>query len=268
MGQQAGPREPTPRAAGTEPGGDVARTRGLGERTLAERVREELIASQLRAHLPPATRRAVDLGCGAGRQGLRLAAAGVDDVVLVDADPTACRLASLVVGLQDADVASRLRVVQADVTEALRRLPAHHDVVCAHGLLPHEPDAEWLSEACASLLRRGGVVSLTFRNAEAMAVRPALDRRWHDATARMLGVPAVHRSGRELASHSLDEVTVATRRAGLEVVAWYGVQAFTAHLHDHADDDEVQAALALEHHASDTDPYRRIANELHVLARA
>ncbi len=85
-----------------DPGGgqaDLARllgaVAGRPGGALTREVRQELVARQLRRHLPPADRgrtvRAVDIGCGQGTQAIRLAAAGYQ---VTGVDPSAELLAA------------------------------------------------------------------------------------------------------------------------------------------------------------------------------
>ena len=85
-----------------------------------------------------------------------------------------------------------------------------------------EPLVDQLCRCAAA----GGVVSIMTGNAKAMAVRPALERRWDDALASfdarteigVLGVP-----GR---ADTVEELSELMRRGGVEPLRWYGVWLF------------------------------------------
>jgi hypothetical protein len=71
----------------------------------------------------------------------------------------------------------------------------------------------------------GGIVSVTTGNAKAMAVRPAMERRWEDALASFdateIGVLGVQ--GR---ADTVEELSEVMRRGNVEPVRWYGVWLF------------------------------------------
>jgi hypothetical protein len=110
-------------------------------------------------------------------------------------------------------------------------------------------------------------------NAKAMAVRPALERRWDDALAAfdsnvevgVLGVP-----GR---ADTVEEIGELLRNGGVQPLQWYGVWLFVDWLEfagaelDPADDEQVAATAAVELEASRRDPYRQLSRVFHLLGR-
>jgi hypothetical protein len=110
-------------------------------------------------------------------------------------------------------------------------------------------------------------------NARAMAVRPALERRWDDALAAfdarrevgVLGVP-----GR---ADTVDELTELMRGRGVGALRWYGVWLFVDWLEfsgaelDPTDSKQVAATAAVELEASRRDPYRQLSRVFHLVGR-
>jgi hypothetical protein len=132
-----------------------------------------------------------------------------------------------------------------------------------------EPVVEQLCRCVAV----GGVVSIMTGNARAMAVRPALERRWDDALASfdarteigVLGVP-----GR---ADTVEELSELMRSGGVDPVCWYGVWLFVDWLEfsgvelDPDDAEQVAATAAVELEASRRDPYRQLSRVFHLVRR-
>jgi hypothetical protein len=117
------------------------------------------------------------------------------------------------------------------------------------------------------------VVSIMTGNADAAAVRPAVERRWDDALASfdarteigVLGVP-----GR---ADTVEELSELIRNRGVEPLRWYGVWLFVDWLEfsgvelDPGDSQQVEATAAVELEAARRDPYRQLSRVFHLLAR-
>ena len=168
----------------------------------------------------------------------------------------------------------RVTLVQADgenADEAVngRRFAA---VLC-HGVLGYLEQPEPLVNQLCRCAAAGGVVSIMTGNAKAMAVRPALERRWDDALAAfdaraeigVLGVP-----GR---ADTVEELSELMRSRGVEPLRWYGVWLFVDWLEfsgaelDPSDSKQVAATAAVELEASRRDPYRQLSRVFHLVGR-
>jgi hypothetical protein len=110
-------------------------------------------------------------------------------------------------------------------------------------------------------------------NAEANAVRPAMERRWDDALAafdsrREIGVLGVR--GR---ADTVDELRVLLASSGVEPLTWYGVWLFVDWLEfggtalDPTDLEQAAATAKVELEASRRDPYRRLSRVFHLVGR-
>ncbi|MEV0401209.1 methyltransferase domain-containing protein [Actinoallomurus sp. NPDC050550] len=240
---------------------------GLG--SLRQTVRQELVARQLAAHLPDAPpRRVLDLGCGQGTQILRLARRGH---AVTGLDASSALLGDLTTALdaEPAAVRERVRVVQGDVTRAAALCgTAVFDVVLCHGVLMYFADPGPLLDAVAAVVAPGALVSLLARNGDALAMRPGLFGDWPATAAAFDGTSYRNRIGVEARADRLADLTAALAERGLSVPAWYGVRVFTDTAADDAPvPEDLDALLASEERAGRTDPYRRVAALLHVIAR-
>lgn len=237
------------------------------------RVRTEVMHRQLVAHLPPAPATVLDVGGGAGHQSFPLALAGYDVTVL---DPSAAMLDRARQRLRQLPDPARRRVAlveaageQAEAAVDSRRF----DAVLCHGVLGYLDRPEPLVDQLCRCAAPGAIVSIMTGNAEAAAVRPALERRWADALASfdaraevgVLGVPT--RAG------TVTELSDLVRTLGVEPVDWYGVWLFADWLDlsgadlDPADDEQLAAMVAVEFEAGRRDPYRRLSRIIHLIGR-
>ena len=145
--------------------------------------------------------------------------------------------------------------------------------VLCHGVLGYLDRPEPLVDQLCQCAASGGVVSIMTGNPKAMAVRPALERRWDDALAAfdarteigVLGVP-----GR---ADTVEELSELMRCRGVQPLRWYGVWLFVDWLEfsgaelDPGDSTEVAATAAVELEASRRDPYRQLSRVFHLVGR-
>ena len=236
-------------------------------------VRTYVMHQQLLDHLPPPPAPVLDVGGGAGHQSFPLARAGYD-VTLLDSSPAMLDKARQRLRRLPADARQRVTLLQADgenADEAVngRRFAA---VLC-HGVLGYLERPEPLVDQLCRCAAAGGVVSIMTGNPKAMAVRPALERRWDDSLAAfdarteigVLGVP-----GR---ADTVEELSELMRSRGVEPLRWYGVWLFVDWLEfsgaelDPGDSKEVAATAAVELEASRRDPYRQLSRVFHLVGR-
>ncbi|MQA05325.1 MAG: methyltransferase domain-containing protein [Streptosporangiales bacterium] len=231
-------------------------------------VRQELVASQLTAHVPAAPARILDVGCGQGSQTIRLARSG-HQVTGLDASERmldACR--SALAG-EDEATRQRVRLVTGDGHAAVETFGADaFDVVLCHGVLMYLPDPTPLLRALIGTVTPGGMLSVLARNGDALALRPALLGNWTQAKDA-LTAPAtyVNRLGIEARADRFDDMVANLQSVGVDVEQWYGVRALTDALPDGAPPADMELILTCEELAGRTDPYRRIAALLHFIGR-
>lgn len=238
---------------------------------LRDVVRQELVTRQLRAHLPAASLRVLDIGCGQGTQTLRLARQG-HQVTGLDASADLLARLERDLAAEPRATRQRLRLVHGSAEHVADLFePASFKVVLCHGVLMYLTDPEPILQAIAQVVVSGGLVSLLVRNGDALAMRPGLLGDWSTALEAFTARWYRNRLGVTARADRLDELAAILTRYQLPVRAWYGVRVFT----DTAANDaaaaptgqRLEALLACEERAGRTDPYRQVAPLLHIMAR-
>ena len=228
-------------------------------------VRTYVLHQHLLEHLPPPPAPVLDIGGGAGHQSFPLAQAGYDVTLL---DPSQAMLDKAQERLERLSPEARRRVtfVQAEGESAAEAVNGRRfAAVLCHGVLGYLEEPEPLVTQLCRCTAAGGVVSIMTANARAMAVRPALERRWDDALAAFdsrteIGVLGV--AGR---ADTVEEFSELIQSQGVEPVRWYGVWLFVDWLEfsgaalDVSDAKQVEATAAVELEASRQDPYRQLS---------
>ena len=159
-------------------------------------VRTHVMHQHLLDNLPTPPARVLDVGGGAGHQSFPLARAGYD-VILLDSSTAMLDKARQRLDLLPDGARRRVTLLEADGERAEEAVQGQRfDAVLCHGVLGYveapEPLVERLSLRAAERHR-----PIMTGNANAMAVQPALERRWSDALAAfdtttaigVLGVP-------------------------------------------------------------------------------
>jgi SAM-dependent methyltransferase len=236
-------------------------------------VRTSVMHQQLLEHLPAAPATVLDVGGGAGHQAFPLAEAGYE-VTLVDSSPAMLQKARQRLDRLSAEARGRVTLVEAEgqhVDDAVdgQRFAA---VLC-HGVLGYLEDPVPLVDQLCRCAADGGVVSVMTGNAKAMAVRPALERRWDDALASFDARTEVGVLGVTGRADTVEELSDLLRRRSVEPLAWYGVWLFVDWLGfsgvelDPHDAEQVAATVAVELEASRRDPYRQLSRVFHLVGR-
>ena len=238
--------------------------------TLRQVIRQDLVARQLLYHLPDMPpRRVLDIGCGQGTQLLGLARRG-HLVTGLDSSSTLLGDLERTLGTELPDVQERVRLVHAEAEQMPSLFaPASFDAVLCHGVLMYFADPDPLLDALTAVVAQGGLVSLLVRNGDALAMRPGLLGDWAAVTAAFEGTDYVNRIGVQARADKLDDLTGRLTDRNLSVLAWYGVRVFTDSAADDApvpDPEQLGVLLACEERAGRTDPYRRVAALVHIVA--
>ena len=232
--------------------------------TLRNGVRQHVLADQLADHVEGVIT-AVDVGCGQGTQAVELAARGLE---VIGVDPSEDLLGQLKAKAVERGVSVRAIVGGVDDLDSVLQKESV-DLVCAHGLLMYLPDARQALRQLMGPLKPGGRISFTVRNGDALAYRPGARGQWRAALEAFHSTSYVNELGANARAHRLDEVLGWCADLGLEVQAWYGVRVFTdaRPASERADPDSFEDCLAAERLAGRTDPYRRLASQLHFIAQ-
>ncbi|WP_229852850.1 class I SAM-dependent methyltransferase [Streptomyces albospinus] len=238
--------------------------------TLRQVVRQEVVSRQLVAHLPDLpSRRVLDVGCGQGTQALRLARRGH---LVTGLDASARLLDDFRASLDEepVEVGDRVRLIQGDVEQLAGMFaPSSFDVVLCQGVLMYFPDPGPLLDAVGQVLAPGGIVSLLVRNGDALAMRPGLLGDWGSVERAFEGESYLNRIGVHARADRLEDLTAALAEREMCVRQWYGVRVFTDTVASDAalpDAETLDAILRSEERAGRTDPYRRVAALLHLIA--
>jgi S-adenosylmethionine-dependent methyltransferase len=215
----------------------------------------------------------LDVGGGAGHQSFPLALAGYDVTLL---DPSRAMLDKAQQRLQrlPAEAQQRVRFLQANGQNAEEAVNGRRfAAVLCHGVLGYLDQPEPLIDQLCRCAAADGVISIMTANAKAMAVRPALERRWDDALASFDATTEIGVLGVRGRADTVEELTELLRSHGVEPLRWYGVWLFVDWLGfsgaelDPGDAQQVAATAAVELEASRRDPYRQLSRVFHLVGR-
>lgn len=231
--------------------------------TLRGALRYALLSEQLDEHLPEGDQLdVVDVGGGAGHQAIRLARCG-HRVTIVDPSPEMLRRARQAIGTEPDNVRARLRMVEASATDASASLRGQRfDVVLCHAVLPYVENPNDVIASLSELTVGSGLLSLVFKNADALAMRPALEGRWTDATHAFDATADVGGLGAATRAHRRADVERWCEAAGFATRSWFGIRVMSDHLGD-APIADLDKVLPAEARAARTDPYRALGRLIH-----
>ena len=238
---------------------------------MKQRVGFELLLGQVLDALPAAPATVVDAGGGTGPLAVALAGHGYRVTVV---DTSAAMLATCAQRAADegGGVAERVATVQGDAADLPRLLGEDSlDAVVCHDLLTRVEDQAALLASLAGVLAEGGVLSLGFANSDWLALR-AGRRGDHTGALRLVEgrgsgglLPRPLEGGSEAVT--LTEAEQQLDKAGLALVAAYGVGVFAEAGDDDLDPAERQRLVELERLVAGREPYRSSARTLHLIAR-
>jgi S-adenosylmethionine-dependent methyltransferase len=236
-----------------------------------QRVGFELLLGQVLGALPAAPATVVDAGGGTGQLAVALAGHGYLVTVV---DTSAAMLATCAQRAADegGEVAERVATVQGDAADLPRLLAEESvDAVVCHDLLTRVDDQAALLASLAGVLAEGGVLSLGFANRDWLALR-AGRRGDHTGALRLVEgrgsgglMPRPPEGGSEAVT--LNEAEQQLDKAGLALVAAYGVGVFAEAGDDDLGRAELAALVELERLVAGREPYRSSARTLHLIAR-
>jgi len=224
----------------------------------------ELLLGHVLDALPAAPATVVDAGGGTGQLAVALAGHGYRVTVV---DTSAAMLATCAQRAADegGGVAERVATVQGDAADLPRLLAEESvDAVVCHDLLTRVDDQTALLASLAGVLAEGGVLSLGFANRDWLALR-AGRRGDHTGALRLVEGRRPPEGGSEAVT--LTEAEQQLDKAGLALVAAYGVGVFAEAGDDDLGRAELAALVELERLVAGREPYRSSARTLHLIAR-
>ena len=236
-------------------------------------VRTYVMHQQLLEHLPPPPAPVLDVGGGAGHQSFPLAQAGYEVTLL---DPSQAMLDKARQRLErlPAQARGRVTLLQADGENAAEAVGGRRfAAVLCHGVLGYLERPEPMIGQLCRCAAPGGIVSVMTGNAKAMAVRPAMERRWEDALASFDASTEIGVLGVQGRADTVEELSEVMRRGNVKPARWYGVWLFVDWLEfsgatlDPSDPQQVGAQAAVELEASRRDPYRQLSRVFHLVGR-
>jgi S-adenosylmethionine-dependent methyltransferase len=236
-------------------------------------VRTYVLDQQLQGHLPRPPAAVLDIGGGAGHQSFPLAEAGYDVTLLDSSSAMLDKARERLQRLPD-QAKRRVRLVEADGENADQAVNGQRfAAVLCHGVLGYLEDPEPMVDQLCRCAAPDGVVSIMTGNAKAMAVRPALERRWHDALAAFDTTHEIGVLGLRGRADTVEELSELIQLHGVKPESWYGVWLFIDWLEfsgvelDPTDTGQVEATAAVELEASRRDPYRQLSRAFHLVGR-
>jgi SAM-dependent methyltransferase len=236
-------------------------------------VRTYVMHRQLLEHLPVPPVAVLDVGGGAGNQSFPLAQAGYE-VTLLDSSPAMLEKAQRRLQQLPVETQRRVTLVEAPGESAVDAVGGRRfDAVLCHGVLGYVADPGPLVRQLCRCTTPGGVVSIMTGNANVMAVRPALERRWDDALASFDVTTEIGVLGVEARADTVEGLSVLMQSQGVVLGDWYGVWLFVDWLEfsgvelDPNDLVQMRATARVEFEASRRDPYRQLSRVFHILGR-
>ena len=235
--------------------------------TVKGRVRTYVLHEQLLRHLPEPPATVLDVGGGAAHQSLPLARLGYEVTVV---DPSEAMLAKAQQRLtgEPEKVRRRVRLVQAHGENAHQEVDGEtFSAVLCHGVLMYLPQAGPMVESLCRCVAPGGLLSVMTLNAQTLAVRAALERRWSDALTAFDATGEVGVFGTDTRADTVQGLSTLMRQGHVDPVAWYGVWLFADWLDLPLESTDVPAVAAVELQASTRDPYRQLSRVFHLVGR-
>lgn len=231
------------------------------------KVRQRLVSRQLGEHIKEPPARVCDVGGGAGHQAIPLARLGYETTIL-DPSEEMLQKARESLASEERSVRDLICLVNGTGEDAPQLLGRESfDAVLCHGVLMYLEDPGPLVRGLVEVSRPGALVSILTKNADALAMRPALEGRYGDALAAFDSNRDSGALGVTTRAYTVEDLSEMLAENGVEVVRWYGVRVFTDHLGDEPPGADTANLLEVEWEAGRRDPYRGVARLVHLVGR-
>jgi len=239
------------------------------------RIRREVTWHNLAPYLPDVASaqeppRLLDAGGGSGELALRLAQRGYR-VWLLDYAPAMLEQARHAAQALSDEVQARLTFSLMPISESPEAFaPGFFDAILCHTLIEYLPEPRDALRALASLLREGGLLSVSFVNRHAEVLRQVWSRGDPAGALTKLEGGAFCASLFDLSgmAYTAEEVSGWLADIGLTLTKSLGVRVFADYVqHDRLDEPEFfDALLRLEMAAASKSPYHLLARYAQLLA--
>lgn len=239
------------------------------------RIRREVTWSNLAPHLPEVMDpddppRILDAGGGSGELALRLAQRGYR-VLLVDYAPGMLDQARHVARKLPGETRSRLDF-RCMAVDDLRQFfsPRSFDAITCHTLIEYLPDPQGTLSMLSSLLRDGGILSVSFVNRHAEVLRQVWARSDPEGAAALLegGCFSASLFGLSGIAYTAEQVSDWLAELGLADISTYGVRSFADYVPQERLKDPAffGSLLQLERDAASRPPYNSLARYIQLIA--
>lgn len=235
------------------------------------RLRLDLAFANLQDFLPQTTRSLIvlDIGCGTGAIGVRLARLGLQVTLLDESLPMldfAKRAA------QEAGVTQRIELRHGDAAQFANLFPAKSfDVILCHNVLEYVDDPCAVLRSAARALRDpSSIISVLVRNQAGEVLKAAILDGHLDATERNLTAEWGNESlyGGRVRLFTTESMQAMLLESSLTVIAERGVRVVSDYLPPKVSrDDEYNRILELEHKLGNRPEFAAVARYTHCLAR-
>lgn len=235
------------------------------------RLRADLAFTNLQKFLEPTqgSLHVLDLGCGTGTMGVRLAQLG-HQVTLLDSSPAMLDLAQRTA--QEAGVAEKITVKLGDAARLADLFTTElFDVILCHNLLEYVDDPQAVLGGAARLMRdSSAILSILVRNQAGEVLKAAIQAGDLTAAENNLAAEWAHESlyGGNVRLFTADSLEAMLKAASLTTAAKRGVRVIADYLPQRISRDaEYERILELERKLGSLLEFAAVARYTHCLAR-